>query len=112
MTSEPQPFLISVPEERLQLLRNKLALATFPDELDEARWDYGVPLSELRDLVRYWQEGFNWRGQEAKLNASLPQFTTDIYIEDFETLNIHFVHQQSVTKHAIPLLFVHGCKDI
>jgi hypothetical protein len=112
MPSTLQPFRVTVSEERLQLLQNKLSLVTLPDELDESGWDYGVPLSDLRDLVQYWQQQFDWREQEAKINANLPQFTTDIDVDGFETLNIHFVHQRSVVKDAIPLLFVHGCKFI
>jgi hypothetical protein len=36
-------------------------------------------------------------------------FTRDIEVEGFGVLNIHYVHQRSKVKSAIPLLFVHGC---
>ena len=38
----------------------------------------------------------------------MPQFTTDVDVEGFGFLKIHFVHKLSDTKGAIPLLFVHG----
>ncbi|KAI0358761.1 alpha/beta-hydrolase [Trametes cingulata] len=101
------PFKVSVQEEELELLRKKLELTRFPDELDEAEWEYGVPLADLRRLVARWKDGFDWRKSEAEINA-LPQFTRDIEVEGFGTLNIHYVHQKSDVENAVPLLFVHG----
>jgi hypothetical protein len=40
----------------------------------------------------------------------LPQYTTEIAVDGFGTLNIHFVHKRSQVENAIPLLFVHGCE--
>ena len=102
-------FTVAVPNEDLELLKRKLDLVRFPDELGDADWDYGVPLKDIKRLVARWKDGFDWRASEATLNA-LPQFTRDIDIEGFGTLNIHYVHQKSQLENAIPLLFVHGCR--
>ncbi|KAJ3762717.1 Alpha/Beta hydrolase protein [Lentinula raphanica] len=102
------PFEISVPDTKLENLHQKLALTNFPDELDNAEWDYGVPLAEIKRLVAYWNDGYDWRAQEAKLNKEMPQFTKDINVDGFGILNIHYVHQKSSVEKAIPLLFVHG----
>lgn len=101
-------FNISVPDSSIDLLKQKLSLATFPDELDEAAWDYGTPLAEVKRLSKYWLEKYDWRPHEKKLNR-LPQFITPISVDGFGDLDIHFVHQKSEAKHAIPLLFIHGC---
>ena len=103
------PFTIAVPEEQLELLRKKLALVRLPDELQGAGWDYGVPLADMRRIVEYWKDGYNWRKAEAAINAELPMFTRDIDIEGHGTLNIHYVHKRSHVQRAVPLLFVHGC---
>ncbi|KIM43414.1 hypothetical protein M413DRAFT_404228 [Hebeloma cylindrosporum] len=103
-----QPFKIAVPDASLELLQKKLLLATFPDELDEAGWEYGVPLADVRRLVARWKEGYDWRKHEAELNSELPQFTRDIEVDGFGTLNIHYVHKKSTVVGAVPLLFVHG----
>ena len=103
------PFTISIDESKLRRLHQKLELADFPPELDEAGETYGAPLSDITRLAQYWKDGFNWRAQEAKLNQ-LPQFTTKIAVEGFGELDVHFVHQKSDVPGAIPLLFVHGCK--
>ncbi len=110
MPPTPQPFKIAIPDEKLRLLRQKLDLATFPDELEDSGLKYGAPLADIRRLVARWKEGYDWRTHEAALNADLPQFTLDIPVDDFGTLNIHFVHQTSKVEGAIPLLFVHGCE--
>ncbi|KIY66696.1 alpha/beta-hydrolase [Cylindrobasidium torrendii FP15055 ss-10] len=105
---DPTPFQISVPAESIDLLHQKLALTTFPDELVDVDRDYGVPLEDLKRLVSCWKDTFDWRAQEAALNAELPQYTVDIDVDGFDTLNVHFVHQRSSEPNAIPLLFVHG----
>lgn len=105
------PFKISIPDEKLLLLRKKLELATLPDELDDSGWDYGAPLADVRRLIERWTNGYDWRKYEAELNAELPQFTRDIEIDGYGTLNIHYLHKRSDVKQAIPLLFVHGCKS-
>ncbi|KAI0633455.1 alpha/beta-hydrolase [Trametes polyzona] len=103
-----KPFKVAVPEEELELLRKRLDLARFPDELDEAGWEYGAPLADVKRLAGYWRNGFDWRKAEAAINA-LPQFTRDVEVEGFGSLNVHYVHKKSeVTENAIPLLFIHG----
>jgi pimeloyl-ACP methyl ester carboxylesterase len=103
------PFTISVSTEQLDALKQKLELARFPDELDDAGWAYGAPLADVKRLVARWTDGYDWRTHEARLNAELPQFTRDILVDGFGKLNIHYVHQRSALETAIPLLFVHGC---
>ena len=106
---QEQPFELHVSDADLQLLNDKLAFTRFPDELDGAGWDYGVPLAHIKRLVTRWKDGFDWRKSEEEINK-LPQFTRDIPVEGFGTLNIHYLHQRSKLETAIPLLFVHGCK--
>lgn len=102
------PFVIDVDESRLSRLHQKLHLTDFPPELDQAGWTYGTPLSDVTRLAKYWRDGFDWRKQEAELNK-LPQFATNIAVDGFGELNVHFVHQKSPVAGAIPLLFIHGC---
>ena len=103
-----EPYTIAVPEEQRQRLTKKLEATSFPDELDQAGWDYGAPLADVKRLATYWRQDFDWRKQEAKLNE-LPNFKTAIHVDGFEPLDIHFVHQKSDVDGAIPLLFSHGC---
>ena len=104
-----QPYTISVSDGKLQNLVRKLETTTLPDELDEAGWDYGAPLADVKRLTAYWKDGYDWRRQEAKINE-LPNFKTDIQVDGFESLDIHFIHKRSDVDGAIPLLFCHGCE--
>lgn len=106
-----QPFKLHVSDADLQLLKQKLELTRLPDELDEAGWQYGTPLHDVKRIVARWKDSFDWRAYETRVNT-LPQFTRDIEVEGFGSLNIHYVHQRSKVENAIPLLFVHGCKSV
>ncbi|KAA1474380.1 alpha/beta-hydrolase [Dentipellis sp. KUC8613] len=102
------PFKIAIPDGALTLLHEKLAVTRFPNELEDAGWEYGAPLDDVRRLGVRWKNGFNWRAQEAKLNAELPMFTRNLDVEGHGTLNVHYVHKRSEVEAAIPLLFIHG----
>ncbi|KAJ5915144.1 Alpha/beta hydrolase fold-1 [Penicillium verhagenii] len=102
------PFMIAVPDEQIAQLNQKLEQATFPDELDDVGWDMGVPLSDMKRLVITWREKFDWHAQEKKLNEQLRQFTVPVSVDDFGTLEIHFLHHRSGNPRAVPLLFIHG----
>lgn len=107
----PKSFNIAVPDEALERLRQKLHSAAFPDELDNVGWDMGVPLDEIKRLTNYWRDGFNWREQEQKLNQQFKQFTVSVSVDGFEDLEIHYLQHTSKRPGAIPLLFIHGCRD-
>jgi hypothetical protein len=105
--SDIKNFTISIDDQGLNDLKQRLALARFPDELEDAAWDMGAPLSDVKRLVKYWQSDYDWKSTEKELNK-LSQFTTTIQCEGFEPLSIHFVHAKSKVEGAIPLLFSHG----
>lgn len=65
-------------------------------------WEYGVPVSFVRDLVTRWRDEYDWRAHEARLNA-VPQFTTEI-----EGRLVHFAHVRSPEPEATPLILTHG----
>lgn len=104
------PFVLSVSDIDLQVLHTKLDEARLPDELEGAEWLYGAPLADIKRLLARWKDGFDWRAAEEKTNT-IPQFTRDIEVDRFGTLNIHYIHQKSKVKNAIPLFFSHGCKS-
>ncbi|KAJ5676100.1 hypothetical protein N7462_008997 [Penicillium macrosclerotiorum] len=111
MSDQPQSYAISVPDEEIHGLKQRLSLARFPTQLEssdqEDPWDVGVPTKEVQRLATYWKDEFDWRKVEAQLNQ-LPQFHTEIEVDGFGVLDIHYVHQVSPVKDAVPLLFSHG----
>ena len=67
----------------------------------------GVTAKLMEDTLRYWRDRYSWRNEEKRLNR-MPQYTTFIEVDEFELVNVHFVHSLSSSSNAIPLLFVHG----
>jgi epoxide hydrolase len=96
------PFTIRVPDGVLTDLKQRLARARFPGEVEGAGWTYGTDLTYLKGLVTYWHDKFDWRAQERRLNR-FEQFKTNI-----DGLDIHFIHRRSKEPNALPLLITHG----
>jgi pimeloyl-ACP methyl ester carboxylesterase len=99
---EIRPFRIDVPQDRLDDLHARLAATRWPDELPGVGWSRGVPVGYLRELAEHWRTAFDWRAQEAELNA-LPQFSTEV-----DGQNVHFAHVRSAEPGALPLVLLHG----
>ena len=97
-----QPFRIAVPEADLVDLRERLARTRWPEAETVDDWSQGVPLAYLHELCRHWQEHYDWRATEARLNR-LDHFRTRI-----DGLDIHFVHVRSPHPEALPLVITHG----
>ncbi len=108
-TSDVQAFEAHAPDADLDELRARLAAARLPEAEtvhraapDPRRWDQGVPLADLVEVVDYWRTGYDWRSFEARLNE-LGQFRTTI-----DDLGIHFLHRRSARAEATPLIMTHG----
>ena len=100
-----QPFKVNISQATLDDLHERLARTRWPDEVDEAGWDYGTNLTYLKSLVAYWQHQFDWRTQEAKLN----QFAH--FKVDLDGLGLHFIHERGKGPHPMPIILTHGWPD-
>jgi Epoxide hydrolase N terminus len=98
----PQPFTLRVPDSDIADLRERLARTRFPDSAPGEPWLYGTDVGYLRSLVDTWRRSFDWRAQEARLNA-FPQFkmTRPEY-------DLHFLHVPGKGPNPTPLLLMHG----
>lgn len=101
-SSSIKPFKIAITDEELDILQKKLLLTTLPDELEDAGREYGVALADIQRILARWKGAYDWRKFETDLNDELPQFTKNIDVDGFDTLNIHFVHKKSDVAGAIP----------
>jgi hypothetical protein len=65
--------VLRVPDADLEELRSRLRGTRWPrpwpEQDAEGGWDAGTDAGELRRLVRYWAQGYDWRAQEAAINA-------------------------------------------
>ena len=97
-----QPFRLHVPQPALDDLRSRLARTRWPDELPGTGADYGAVLSFVMETAEYWRTTFDWRAQEARINA-IPQFTTTV-----DGQHVHFFHARSPEPNALPIILTHG----
>ena len=102
MAAQPEAFTLHVPDAAISDLRGRLAHTRFPDQAPGDPWAYGTSVEYLRGLVEYWRTGFDWRAQEARLNA-FPQFKTPLH-----DIDVHFLHVPGNGPNPCPLLLMHG----
>jgi pimeloyl-ACP methyl ester carboxylesterase len=102
MSAQPEEFALSVPETAIADLRERLGRTRFPDQAPGEPWAYGTNVGYLRGLVEYWRTAFDWRAQEARLNA-FPQFKVPLH-----DIDVHFLHVPGKGPNPCPLLLMHG----
>jgi microsomal epoxide hydrolase len=102
MAARPEPFTLRVPDEAIADLRDRLARTRFPDQAPGDPWAYGTDVGYLRQLVEYWRGAFDWRAEEARLNA-FPQYKVP-----FSGIDLHFLHVPGKGPAPCPLLLLHG----
>jgi pimeloyl-ACP methyl ester carboxylesterase len=95
------PYTIDISDERLTAIRTKVEAYDWSQLPDIGGWTAGVGLDDLKRLVSYWLDSYNWRSAEHRLNK-LCNFTTDV-----EGERIHFVHARGNGSKA-PVLLLHG----
>jgi len=100
-----EAFQINIPEPVLTDLHHRLAQTRWPDEIEDADWDYGTNRAYLRQLADYWQHGYDWRTQEAKLNQ-FPHYKAEV-----AGLELHFIRVEGKGPNPLPLLLTHGWPD-
>jgi pimeloyl-ACP methyl ester carboxylesterase len=98
----PIPFKLEIPDADIEDLKRRLRRARFPDQAPDAPWAYGTDVDYMKALVSWWQDQFNWRAQEAKLNA-FPQFKVPLH-----GIDLHFIRVEGKGPAPMPLLLMHG----
>jgi pimeloyl-ACP methyl ester carboxylesterase len=97
-----EPFEVHVPESVISDLKERISRTKWPKPVRESGWDYGTDITVLRKLADYWQEKFDWRNEEQRINSFLQ------YRLMLDGLRIHFVHLKSNNPEALPLIITHG----
>jgi microsomal epoxide hydrolase len=95
---------VSFPDSDLQALKARLALTRWPagGSGSGEEWRRGTEPGYLRELVRYWRDGFDWRRQEARLNRF------QHYRAAVGGMDIHFIHAPGQGASPVPLLLLNG----
>src|SRR5258707_13843468 len=102
MTVKPTPFTLRIADADIADLRDRLARARFPDQAPGDAWAYGADVAYLRELAEYWRNHFDWRAEEAALNA-FPQIRVSLH-----GIDIHYPHGPGTGSASSPRPFRHG----
>ena len=97
-----EPFRAAVEEAALDDLKRRLARTRQPVWPEGGGWEFGIERETLAETLAYWQDGFDWRAVEARLNA-WPQFRTEI-----DGIPVHFIHTRNADPDAPALVLTHG----
>jgi pimeloyl-ACP methyl ester carboxylesterase len=102
LTPSTRPFQLHVPDSAIDDLRERLKRTRFPDQAPGEPWAYGTDVAYLEQLVDHWRTRFDWREQEARLNA-FPQYCVPLH-----GIDLHFLHVEGKGPRPCPLLLSHG----
>ena len=95
------PYTIDISDDRLAAIKAKVEAYDWSQLPDGGGWTSGVGVNDLKRLVAYWRDAYDWRKVEHRLNQ-LPNFATEV-----EGERIHFVHVRGHGSKS-PLLLLHG----
>jgi pimeloyl-ACP methyl ester carboxylesterase len=94
------PLAVSAAD--LDDLLDRLRRTRWAADLPGASWEAGTDRAELRRLVDYWADGFDWRAQEAAINALPHRFAR----LDGDT--VHYLRFDGESAGALPIVLTHG----
>lgn len=97
-------FEIAIPDSVLNDLDARLASIRLPRN-SARNWSSGTSSEYLRELVDYWQQRFDWREHEARLNQ-FEQFVVTV-----DGTKLHFIHEKGRGPSPFPLILTHGYPD-
>ena len=103
MPATPHSFKVSVPQSALDDLALRLKQTRWSPEIANADWNYGANGNYLKDLVAYWQNGFDWRKQEAEINRY-----SHYRVELAEGVPVHFIRAPGKGPKPLPIILSHG----
>jgi len=85
-SKQSEAFSLHVSNDAIVDLRDRIARTRFPDQTPGTPWAYGTDVAWMRELIAYWHDRFDWRAQEARLNA-FPQYKVSLH-----EIVLHFLH--------------------
>lgn len=98
-TNAVEKYTVSVPQNALNDLRDRLARTRLPEGVTDSG---GLPLHDLAEVLRIWRDGFDWRAAEARIDE-FPHFRVAV-----DGVGVHVIDEPGPDPDALPLLLLHG----
>src|ERR1039458_5610794 len=98
-------FKIDVAADVLSDLQQRLKRTRWSYQIEGTGWNSGTDVAYLKELVNYWQDGYDWQKHERALNQ-FAHFKTDV-----DGIGIHFIHERGKGPNPFPLILTHGYPD-
>src|ERR1022692_4636699 len=92
------PFTINVTQDVLSDVQLRLQNTRWSYQVEGTKWDAGTDLNYVRELVAYWQDGYDWCKQEAALNE-FAHFKSVV-----DEIGIHFIYERGKGPNPFPLI--------
>src|SRR5579859_2011380 len=105
MITSPDRFKVEVDTGLLSDLRQRLQKTRWTHQIEGTGWGSGTDSAYLQELVKYWQDGYDWGTQERALNQ-FGHFKTMV-----DGMGIHFIHERGKGPRPFPLILTHGYPD-
>ena len=68
---QKEPFEVSVSDEVLTDLNNRLVNYRWPKDFANDQWQFGTNADYLKELVDHWFNNYDWRTHEKQINSFL-----------------------------------------
>ena len=109
---KPKPFYAHVAETRLRLFKDLIKLSpiappVYENSKDRIRRPYGMRREWLLNAKEVWENEFDWREHEDRIN-SYPNFTVEIEDDQDGEIQVHFIALFSRRLDALPIVLYHG----
>ncbi|PRY39802.1 epoxide hydrolase family protein [Umezawaea tangerina] len=98
----PVSPVLAVTDAELDELRARLTATRWPTPWPVSGWAAGTDPGELRRLVAHWASDYDWRAQEAAVNA-LPH-----HVADIAGTPLHYLRFDGEHPDALPLVLTNG----
>jgi pimeloyl-ACP methyl ester carboxylesterase len=108
---QPRPYTVSFDPVLIEETRVKASNFRTSTDTSAPAWFDGPPASEVNSVAKYWADEYDWSAVQDEINANFSHFYTTVPPPGDgynETVDLHFIHQRSERKDAIPILFLHG----
>ncbi|OMF81632.1 epoxide hydrolase family protein [Paenibacillus glucanolyticus] len=97
-----RPFSYPIEPAAIDDLYQRLDMTRWPDEIPGGRWNYGIPLDFMKNIIAYWRHEFDWEAFRRSIHA-YPS-----YVAEIDGVDIHYIHIKGSGDNRVPLLIAHG----